>query len=114
LTRRICSECKQASDAVEQSLQDIQVPPEMANMGLFKGQGCSRCSDTGYKGRVALYEVMSCGDELKEYILQGYSTAELKQEAVRLGMVTLRRAGIKKMFAGMTTPEEVVRNTAPD
>ncbi len=114
LARRICSECKTPYPTPKQSLIDMQVPEEWLERTVYHGAGCSRCGETGYKGRVALYEVMPASEELKEYVLQGYSTAELKQEAIRIGMDTLRRAGIKKMFEGVTTPEEVVRNTAPD
>ena len=80
----------------------------------MKGKGCSTCGDSGYKGRVALYEVMLLKDGLKDLILQGASTSELKQEAIRLGMNTLRRSGLNKIKEGMTTLEEVVRVTATD
>ena len=80
----------------------------------MKGKGCKTCSDTGYKGRVALYEVMLLKDPLKDLILQGASTSELKNEAIRLGMNTLRRSGLNKINEGMTTVEEVVRVTAAD
>jgi type IV pilus assembly protein PilB len=114
LARRICNDCKTELDIPKQSLIDMQVPESMLDRPVYHGAGCNRCGDTGYRGRVALYEVMPATEELKEYVLQGYSTAELKQEAIRMGMDTLRMAGIKKMFDGITTPEEVVRNTAPD
>ena len=71
-------------------------------------------NDRGYRGRVALYEVMPFWDGLKELVINGASAAELKQEAIRLGMQTLRMAGLGKMIAGVTTLEEVVANTAPD
>ena len=114
LARRICQDCKEPYDVPKQSLIDMQVPDEMLEMTVYHGRGCGRCGESGYKGRIALYEVMPASEELKEYVLQGYSTAELKQEAIRLGMSTLRMSGIKKVFEGVTTPEEVVRNTAPD
>ncbi len=114
LGRRICSNCKEVYNVPKETLIDMEVPDEWLDRTVYHGAGCQTCSDTGYKGRVALFEVLECSDEFKEFILQGYSTAELKQEAIRLGMDTLRRAGIKKMFEGVTTPEEVVRNTAPD
>ncbi len=114
LARRICSECKEQTEVARQTLIDLQVPEDWLDRPTYKGSGCQRCGSSGYKGRVALYEVMVANEELKDYILQGYSTAELKAEAIRLGMDTLRMAGIKKLFEGMTTPEEIVRNTAPD
>ena len=114
LGRRICKDCKEPKDVPRETLIDMEVPEEWLDETIYHGVGCQTCSDTGYKGRVAFYEVLAASDEFKEFILQGYSTAELKQEAIRLGMDTLRRAGIKKMIQGVTTPEEVVRNTAPD
>lgn len=114
LARRICQDCKEVHEYPRQTLLDMQVPEAMLDRPLYKGRGCATCGDSGYKGRVALYEVLRCTDELKDYILQGYSTAELKAEAIRMGMNSLRMAGINKMLEGVTTPEEVVRNTAPD
>jgi type IV pilus assembly protein PilB len=114
LARRICTECKVPYDVPKESLIDLQVKPEDMGRQIMKGSGCARCGNSGYKGRVALYEVMPASDPLKEYILQGYSTAELKAEAIRLGMNSLRMAGIGKMFEGVTTPEELARNTASD
>jgi type IV pilus assembly protein PilB len=114
LARRVCSDCKTQYDVPKQSLIDMQVPESMHDLPIYHGAGCTRCGNSGYKGRIALYEVMPASEELKEYVLQGYSTAELKSEAIRIGMDSLRMAGIKKMFEGVTTPEEIVRNTAPD
>lgn len=114
LARRICLDCKERHEYPRETLVDMQVPESMLDQPLYHGRGCANCGDTGYRGRVALYEIMRCNDELKEYILHGYSTAELKAEAIRMGMDSLRMAGVKKMYEGVTTPEEVVRNTAPD
>lgn len=114
LARRVCKDCKEPYKVPVETLREMEVPEDWLDRPIYKGAGCSTCNDTGYKGRVALYEVMPANDGLKDCILQGYSTAELKQEAIRLGMDSLRMAGIKKMFEGVTTPEEVVRNTAPD
>ena len=115
LARKICQECKEPVETERQALVDIQMPEELMDEAvIYHGKGCNRCNDTGFKGRVALYEVMVLKDELKEYILQGYSSAELKNEAIRLGMKTLRQAGITKLLEGVTTISEVVRCTAPD
>jgi type IV pilus assembly protein PilB len=81
---------------------------------LFKGSGCRSCSNTGYKGRIALYEVMPFYDPLKELVLQGASAAELKAEAIRLGMKSLRMSGIQKLIEGITTIEEVLRVSVAD
>jgi type IV pilus assembly protein PilB len=80
----------------------------------MKGAGCATCSGTGYKGRIALYEVMRFSDDLKEMVLQGASAAELKQGAIKKGMSTLRMSGIRKVIDGMTTPEEIIRVTMAD
>lgn len=115
LGRRICKDCKVPYEGLTpERLQELEVPEDKLHLTIYKGAGCPTCNGTGYKGRVAFYEVLYCGDELKEAILQGYSTAELKAEAIRLGMESLRMAAVKKMLEGVTTPEEVVRNTAPD
>lgn len=114
LARRICMDCKEVHEYPRQTLIDMQVPEAQLDQPLYKGRGCQTCGESGYKGRVALYEVLRCNDELKEYILQGYSTAELKAEAIRMGMDSLRMSGINMMLNGITTPEEVVRNTTPD
>ena len=115
LARRICADCAQAYQVPEELLMDLQVPEELIpEITVMKGAGCKTCSGTGFKGRVALYEVMTMVDELKEYVLQGYSTAELKHEAIRLGMKTLRQAGIGKILEGVTTVDEILRVTAPD
>jgi type IV pilus assembly protein PilB len=87
---------------------------ETGQIRLRRGRGCRDCSNTGYRGRIALYEVMPLGEDLKEMVLQGSSTAELKAQAVREGMCTLRRAGLNKVKEGMTSLEEVLRVTAMD
>jgi type IV pilus assembly protein PilB len=115
LARKICNECKEPFKVPPQSLVDLGVPPDKAaKVTVYKGTGCRNCNDTGYKGRVALYEVMVLNDELKDFILQGVSSVELKREAVRLGMKTLRQAALTKLLDGVTTIDEVVRNSAAD
>jgi type IV pilus assembly protein PilB len=115
LARKICAECKEEVPAQPQALIDLGMSPEdAASVKIYRGRGCRTCNDTGYKGRVALYEVMVLGEELKELVLQGASTAELKAEAIRLGMQTLRQAGVRKIIEAVTTPEEVMRTTAAD
>jgi len=117
LARKICVECKAEDPSIPmQALIDAGVKPEVAEKKpkLMKGAGCKTCGGTGYKGRIALYEVMEFADDLKELVLQGCSTAELKAEAIRNGMDSLRMAGLKKTLEGMTTLEEIVRVTAAD
>ena len=115
LARRICAECRQETPVEPQALIDIGLDPELAaNAQVYKGAGCRTCNDSGYKGRVALYEVMPFGDRLKEMVLQGCSTAEIKDEMIRGGVRSLRMSGIQKILEGTTTIEEIVRVTAAD
>ena len=115
LARKICEECKEPVSIPVQSLIDAGMNPDIASkVKTFKGKGCSNCSETGYKGRIAIYEVMAIGDELKEFILNGASTAELKREAMRLGMKSMRLSALTKLEEGMTTLEEVMRVSVSD
>lgn len=115
LARRNCNECKEELAPDPQALIDLGCDPEVANNAtMMKGKGCNACNNTGYKGRVALYEVMRFTEELKELVLQGASTAELKIAAIRGGMSSLRMSGINKILDGTTTPEEVGRVTMAD
>ncbi len=115
LARCVCADCKREELVPKQALLDLQVPEEAAEGAkLFRGAGCATCSDTGYKGRIAVYEVLSMSDALKEMILNGASTAELKAEAIRLGMKTLRQSVVTKLLEGVTTVDEVSRVSAAD
>ena len=115
LARRICTECKEEVSVHPQALIDLGVHPDEAkDFVCYKGKGCPSCGHTGYKGRIALYEVMPMYEELKELVLNGASAAELKREAMRLGMKTLRQSGITKVKEGITTIEEVLRVTMAD
>ncbi|MFZ5468501.1 MAG: type IV-A pilus assembly ATPase PilB [Myxococcota bacterium] len=116
LCRKLCQACKKPATGVEdQALIDAGVPADkMGSFTLYDKNGCRECNDRGYRGRVAVYEVMPFWDGLKELVINGASAAELKQEAIRLGMQTLRMSATNKMMQGVTTIEEVVGNTAPD
>ncbi|MGE5311499.1 MAG: type IV-A pilus assembly ATPase PilB [Nitrospirota bacterium] len=115
LARRVCNDCKQEIKVPKETLLDLGVSEEeVGSFASYKGAGCSTCNQTGYKGRIALYEVMPLYDETKELVLVGASTAELKREAMRLGAITLRQAGINKLKQGITTVEEVVRCSVKD
>jgi type IV pilus assembly protein PilB len=116
LGRRICKECAKPAQLPPDALLAAGVTEEQLAGGFvpMEGTGCPACNDTGFKGRVALYEVMVFHDELKELVLQGCSTAELKAEAIQMGMQTLRMSGIRKVKEGVTTLGEVLRVTASD
>ncbi len=112
LVRRVCQNCKEQLDVPEQALIDAGFTPEEAKTAkIYHGKGCSACNKGGYKGRTGLYEVMEINDELRELILVGASALELKKKALEQGMFTLRRSGLVKVMAGMTTLEEVLRET---
>jgi len=115
LARKICPECKEPVEFPPQALIELGVPEEIATSAkLFAGKGCINCSGTGYKGRIALYEVMPMYEELKELVLMGASTSEIRREAMRLGMKTLRQSGVTRMLEGTTTHQEVLRTTVKD
>ena len=112
LVRRICVGCKEPMQITPEALVEAGYTPEEAQVTTVQhGRGCGTCNNTGYKGRVGLYEVMEITDELRELILVGASALELKKKAIELGMITLRRSGLTKSALGLTTLEEVVRET---
>jgi type IV pilus assembly protein PilB len=86
-------------------------PDEARTVKIFKGRGCNACNNTGYKGRTGLYEVLEIDDEIRELILVGASAVELKKKGMERGMLTLRRSGLIKIKDGVTTLEEVARET---
>jgi type IV pilus assembly protein PilB len=116
LARRVCGECKDTDDEVNtEALEEAGMPAEQArSVVTVKGRGCRTCSETGFKGRIALYEVMELREELKEFVLNGASALELKREAIRLGMQTLRKSALAKLADGTTTLSEVFRVSAAD
>ncbi len=112
LVRRICSGCAEEVETPPQML--IQVgfaPDEIKSLEIKRGRGCERCSHSGYKGRVGLYEVLQFSDEIREMILSGSTSIELKRKAIEEGMVSLRSSGLHKIRGGITTLEEVLRET---
>jgi type IV pilus assembly protein PilB len=112
LVRRICTNCAAPIEVPQPALVKAGFTKEEARTAkIMKGKGCDRCSNTGYKGRTALYEVMEIDDSLRELILVGASSLELKKKAIEQGMITLRRSGIRKMLDGITTMDEVLRET---
>ena len=113
LVRRICKECKHEVTYSPEELKALgTTAKEWEGITFYKGKGCDTCGGSGYKGRAGLYEVMALSAELRRMILKGASTAELQQQAVSEGMLTLRMDGIQKIKKGITTLEEVVKETA--
>src|SRR5918993_1220559 len=112
LIRRICKDCKVEMSMPAEGLVEIGFKPEeAASIKLYKGRGCETCLGTGYKGRVGLYEVMEVTDDLRELIIIGASAIELRRKAIEGGMITLRESGLYKLREGITTVEEVVKET---
>jgi len=115
LARRVCSECKQPEEIPLQALIDAGVPSdEAASLVCMRGKGCPVCNNTGYKGRVGFYQVMPMREEIKELILNGANTAEIKRESMRIGIKTMRQSGLTKLKEGVTSFEEVLRVTVAD
>ncbi len=113
LVRRICAKCKQEVTYPAEYLSAAGITPEMAQeITFYRGKGCEGCSGSGYRGRQGLYEVMAMSPTLRRMILQGASTADLRDQAIGDGMLTLRMDGMVKVKAGVTTLEEVVKETA--
>jgi len=112
LIRRVCKDCKRETPMPPEALMEVGFSAEEAKtLKTFKGKGCSTCNNTGYKGRIGLYEVMEVNDDIRELILIGASSLELRKKAIEDGMITLRESGLHKIRGGLTTLEEVVRET---
>ena len=115
LVRKVCAACKQPTETPRDELKALgATEEELETANCQRGAGCQVCSGSGYKGRVALYEVMPFKDSLKELVLQGSAAVEIKAEAIRQGMRTLRMSGVRKICEGVTSVEEVARITAAD
>jgi type IV pilus assembly protein PilB len=112
LIRRVCKDCKREHSMPPEALMEVGFSAAEAKaLKTYKGDGCSTCNNTGYKGRIGLYEVMEVNDDIRELILIGASSLELRKKAIEDGMITLRESGLHKVRAGLTTLEEVVRET---
>jgi type IV pilus assembly protein PilB len=116
LVRRICDKCKEPIEVTPEALTNLGVDASEAAGGfpIFRGRGCNNCNDTGYRGRLAIYEILVMHEGLKELILKSASAADLKREAVKLGMSTLRMSALQKVRDGFTTIEETIRVTDTD
>jgi type IV pilus assembly protein PilB len=115
LLRRVCNACKFPVVIPPHALLDVGLSAEQAaSISCYKGKGCEICSGTGYKGRIAIYEVLTLNPELRDIVLSGASVLGIKRGAIQQGMRTLRMSGIVKLLEGITTVEEVVRVTFKD
>ena len=115
LVRRLCVNCKAVDPHhhPEEALYKVGFTPEEVQRGItfYKPAGCEICSSRGYKGRVGLYEVLEMSETLKDMILTGASAIEIREQGQKEGMITLRRSGCRKVLDGVTTIEEIVRET---
>ncbi|MBJ6799269.1 type IV-A pilus assembly ATPase PilB [Geomonas propionica] len=115
LARRVCGECKVVEEVPVQALIDAGMAADQApSVVCYRGTGCPKCSGTGYKGRVGFYQVMPMLEPIRELILNGANTAEIKRESMRLGVKTMRQSGLTKLMEGVTSFEEVLRVTVAD
>ena len=115
LVRRICTVCREEIIPSADLLADLEMTTDqLAGRKIFRGKGCDKCNRTGYKGRLGIYELMLMNDEMRDMIIRNCSTEELRIVARKFGMVTLRDAGMESVFAGLTTAEEVIRETILD
>ena len=115
LVRKLCPDCMEPEETTPEALRELGVPEEeLEGFVAYKGKGCPNCNDRGYSGRIAIFEVLTIRGEIAEMILSGATPIELKREAVRQGMVTLRMAGLHKAKGRETSLEEVTRTTMPD
>jgi type IV pilus assembly protein PilB len=115
LVRRLCKKCREEQKLAPEALVDIGFSPEEAGeVKAFKTKGCSACNDTGYKGRTGLFEVMEITDSIREIILSKGQPREIKAVAMKNGMISLRQSGLTKIKDGVTTVEEVLRETVKD
>ncbi len=113
LCRKICNSCKEEISVPRQALVDTGFTPEEAKaLVCYQGKGCMECNDTGYRGRIALYEVLAITDDIKDAILQGAAASEIKELGRKNGMRTLRESGLQKIREGMTTIPETMRVTS--
>jgi type IV pilus assembly protein PilB len=112
LVRTICQNCKEPYEPKEEELMELGLlPDDLAGRRLFRGKGCDRCHGSGYKGRLAIFEIMSMNDQLRELIMKKASTNVLRDQARKFGMRTLRESGLMAIYDGLTTIDEVVRET---
>lgn len=115
LVRRICDKCRDTWKPTREVLDDLELSSEdLKGRQFYKGKGCQMCNNTGYKGRVGLFEFMLLSDDLRDMIMRNATTDNLREAAKKDGMVTLRDEGVNKMFEGVTTADEIIRETILD
>jgi len=112
LVRRLCTKCIEETALTPETIAELQLTPaDLVGKKVYRGKGCENCNNTGYRGRLGLYELMICTDEIRDLIVRGASTEELRAAAKINGMIPLRDAGLQACFQGQTSVEEIVRET---
>ena len=115
LVRKICKECREQTMPSTDLLAQLSLTPDdVIDKKFYRGRGCATCNNTGFKGRSGLFEFLPMNDQLRELINQGASTEKIRDLAMRTGMIPLRDSGLEKVFDGVTTIEEVIRETVAD
>ena len=115
LVRRVCTKCREEAEVSSSMLFDLGMKEEdIQGKTFYKGTGCENCNNTGYKGRIALFELMVLNDTLREMVMSNASTDELRDEATKFGMIPLREFGIAVAADGITTLDEVIRETVAE
>ena len=115
LLRRVCSKCKEPYTPTDYEMKTLNLDPAaLSKTTLFKGRGCTECSRTGYRGRTGIYEIFFVDEEMRRLIYERVPSNVLRTQARALGMRTLREDGVRKIMAGLSTPEEVISITASD
>jgi type II secretory ATPase GspE/PulE/Tfp pilus assembly ATPase PilB-like protein len=115
LVRKVCNGCKKPTTLNDEILFELQLDPaEAKNAKFMEGEGCVECNNTGYRGRAGIYEVMPMTPKLRELVLERASAGEIKKLAIEEGMLTLRRDALQKLMRGVTSPEEVLKESAAD
>jgi len=115
LVRRICKECREPTMPSTETLAQLNLTPDdVIGKRFYRGRGCAACNNTGFKGRTGLFEFMPVSDQLRETINRGASTEKIRDVAMQSGMIPLRVSGLEKAFGGLTTIEEVIRETVAD
>jgi type IV pilus assembly protein PilB len=112
LVRKICEDCRTQFDPSQEMLMELGLrPADVVGKSFFYGRGCDRCHNTGHRGRMGVFELIAINDEIRDLISAGASTDQLRAACRKMGMTTLREAGLKAIFSGFTTIDEVVRET---
>ena len=114
MVRRICKNCKEEYKASNEELKLVGLDPSKVDSPLYKGKGCAECRNTGYKGRLAIFEMIPMARELRKLVFDNANEDEIRQSALDNGMVTLREAGLERVLDGTTSVEEVLRSTVEE